>query len=51
VELEGEVVARIDGEPLFAWADAASCSERPQFPHLFDPCRVQKLVTVGHASR
>lgn len=23
VELDGEVVARIDGEPLFAWADAA----------------------------
>jgi hypothetical protein len=24
VELRGEVVARIDGEPLFAWADAAT---------------------------
>ena len=24
VELDGEVVARIDGEPLFAWADAAT---------------------------
>jgi hypothetical protein len=24
VELEGELVARIDGEPLFEWADAAT---------------------------
>jgi hypothetical protein len=24
VELYGEVIARIDGEPLFAWADAAN---------------------------
>lgn len=23
VELNGEVIARVDGEPLFAWADAA----------------------------
>jgi hypothetical protein len=29
VELEGEVVARIDFEPLFASADAASRSEHP----------------------
>ena len=26
VELDGEVVARIDGEPLFAWADAATAA-------------------------
>jgi len=26
VELEGEVVGRIDGEPLFAWADAATAA-------------------------
>jgi hypothetical protein len=26
VELDGEVVARIDGEPLFAWADAAAAA-------------------------
>ncbi len=26
VELGGEVVARIDGEPLFAWADAATAA-------------------------
>ena len=26
VELEGEVIARIDGEPLFAWADAATAA-------------------------
>jgi hypothetical protein len=26
VELAGEVVARIDGEPLFAWADAATAA-------------------------
>jgi hypothetical protein len=38
VEQEGEVVEPIEGEPLFE-ADAASRSERPQCPHLFDPCR------------
>src|SRR5215216_2656537 len=26
VELDGEVIARIDGEPLFAWADAATAA-------------------------
>jgi hypothetical protein len=26
VELDGEVVARIDGEPLFEWADAATAA-------------------------
>jgi hypothetical protein len=26
VELDGEVVARIDGEPLFGWADAATAA-------------------------
>jgi hypothetical protein len=26
VELDGKVVARIDGEPLFAWADAAAAA-------------------------
>jgi hypothetical protein len=26
VELYGEVIARIDGEPLFAWADAATAA-------------------------
>ena len=26
VELDGEVIARIDGEPLFAWADAAAAT-------------------------
>ena len=26
VELDGEVVARIDGAPLFAWADAATAA-------------------------
>jgi hypothetical protein len=26
VELHGEVIARIDGEPLFAWADAATAA-------------------------
>lgn len=26
VELQAEVVARIDGEPLFAWADAATAA-------------------------
>ena len=26
VELDGKVVARIDGEPLFAWADAATAA-------------------------
>ena len=28
VELDGRVVARIDGEPLFGWADAASTRSR-----------------------
>src|SRR5215216_4773082 len=26
VELDGEVIARIDGEPLFTWADAATAA-------------------------
>jgi hypothetical protein len=26
VELDGQVVGRIDGEPLFAWADAATAA-------------------------
>lgn len=26
VELDGKVVARVDGEPLFAWADAATAA-------------------------
>jgi hypothetical protein len=32
------VVEPIEDEPLIAKADAASRSERPQCPHLFDPC-------------